>query len=132
MLGDGPASVALPVETPEFVVDLDGDGLSGTQDPIEEIPRTDTEVDTETGSGWRTGSVSIRTPPFATWTATPTSAMTTGDGRQGAPAGTKASALVKETAAPSATGVSEAGVAKRRGVWMVWGVVILAAVLVAW
>jgi hypothetical protein len=32
--------------------DLDGDGLSGTQDPVEERPRT-----AYTEKGWKTGSV---------------------------------------------------------------------------
>jgi hypothetical protein len=48
------------------VGDLDGDGLSGTEDPIEEIPRT-----TTTDKGWRTKD-ETDTEGREGWTATTT------------------------------------------------------------
>ncbi|KAI5801979.1 hypothetical protein FPQ18DRAFT_300128 [Pyronema domesticum] len=46
---------------PSVAVDVDGDGLSGTEDPVEEIPLTSGELDWRTGKVVVTGSVVYET-----------------------------------------------------------------------
>jgi hypothetical protein len=46
---------------PSVAIDVDGDGLSGSQDPVEEIPLTSGELDWRTGRPVVTKTVSYET-----------------------------------------------------------------------